>query len=104
MLTIRHALEKLTEEFPTNKRGRTLRIMLDHDDEAAYRIGLATALLARAKNPREMEQGVRYILSATPEEVWFWTSKWLNEDLGGRAIQALAIMSGYSDSSGGTDC
>jgi hypothetical protein len=68
--------------------------MLDHGDDAAYRIGLAAALLNRAKDHREMERCVRYILNATPEEVWFWSSKWLDEDLSERAMHALAIMSG----------
>jgi len=68
--------------------------MLDHDDEDAYRIGLATALLSKAADAYEMERGVRYVLTATPEEVWFWTSKWLDENVGQRTIQALAVISG----------
>ena len=97
ILTIRHALEELANRYPCHNRGRTMRILLDHDDEAAYRIGLATALLSKATSPREMEHGVRYVLTATPEEVWFWTSKWLDDDLNERALQALAIMSGYAE-------
>ena len=71
-----------------------MRILLDHDDEAAYRIGLATALLSKVSNALDMERGVRYVLTATPEEVWFWTSKWLDNSVGEKTIQALALMSG----------
>jgi hypothetical protein len=94
ILTIRHSLEELAERFPCHSRGRTIRILLDHDDEIAYRIGLAIALLSKAGSATDMERGVRYVLTATPEEVWFWTSKWLDDDVGEKTIQALSIMSG----------
>jgi hypothetical protein len=94
ILTIRRALQELMERFPCHSRGRTMRILLDHDDEAAYRIGLATALLSKVSNALDMERGVRYVLTATPEEVWFWTSKWLDNSVGEKTIQALALMSG----------
>lgn len=96
LLTIRHTLEDALKRFPHKKQGNVVQILLDCDDEVAYRIGLATALLAKAKNHREMERGVRYVLNATPEEVWFWSSKWLDDSLGERALQALAVMSGTS--------
>jgi hypothetical protein len=84
------------KRFPSKRRGRVVRILLDHGDDVAYRIGLAVALLSKARNHREMEKGVRYVLDATPEEVWFWSSKWLDDSLGERALQALAVMSGTS--------
>lgn len=94
VLTIRHTLEDAMKRFPSKRRGRVVRILLDHGDDAAYRIGLAAALLSKAKNNHEMERSVSYILNATPEEVWFWSSKWLDDNLGERALQALAVMSG----------
>ena len=96
VLTIRQALEDAMKRFPSKRRGRVVRILLDHGDDVAYRIGLAVALLSKARNHREMEKGVRYVLDATPEEVWFWSSKWLDDSLGERALQALAVMSGTS--------
>lgn len=94
ILAIRHILEKVAEKNPTKKYGNTIHILLDHNDESAYRIGLAAALINKAENSREIEKGARYVLNATPEEVWFWSSKWLDEDLNGRALKALAVMSG----------
>jgi hypothetical protein len=29
-----------------------------------------------------------------PEEIWFWTSKLLDEEIGEKALNALAILSG----------
>jgi len=98
VLAIRHVLEKAAHKNPTKKHGNTTHILIDENDttayESAYRIGLAAALLNRAQTSTEIEKGTRYILNATPEEVWFWTSKWLDEELNERALQALAVMSG----------
>jgi len=94
VLTLRHTLEDAMKRFPSKRQGRVVRILLDHGDDAAYRIGLAAALLSKARDHREMERGVSYILSATTEEVWFWSSKWLDEDMSEKTLHALAIMSG----------
>jgi len=94
VLTIRHVLEEAVRRFPSRSFRRTIHILIDHDDEAAYRIGLAVALLGNARTPQDMERGVRYVLDATSEEVWFWSSKWLDDDLSDRALQALATISG----------
>jgi len=98
VLAIRHILENATQKNPTKKYGSTTHILLDENDtsayESAYRIGLAAALISKARTSTEIEKGTRYILNATPEEIWFWTSKWLDEDLNERALQALAVMSG----------
>lgn len=98
VLAIRHVLEKAAQKNPTKKHGNTTHILINENDtsayESAYRIGLAAALINKAQTPTEIEKGTRYILNATPEEIWFWTSKWLDEDLNERALQALAVMSG----------
>jgi hypothetical protein len=94
LLTIRHTLEDALKRFPHKKQGGTTLIFLNRNDEEAYRIGLATALLGKATDNREMQRGVSYILNATPEEVWFWSSKWLDEDLGEKALKALTVLSG----------
>jgi len=98
ILAIRHVLEKAAQKNPTKKHGNTIHILIDENDptayESAYRIGLAAAILSRAQTSAEIEKGTRYILNATPEEIWFWTSKWLDEDLNEKALQALAVMSG----------
>jgi hypothetical protein len=98
VLAIRHVLEKAAQKNPTKKHGSATHILIDESEpaayESAYRIGLAAALLNKAQTSTEIEKGTKYILNATPEEIWFWTSKWLDEDLNERALQALAVMSG----------
>ena len=94
VLAIRHTLEKAARKNATKKYRHTTHILLDHNDETAYRIGLAAALINKAETAKEIEKGTRYILTATPEEVWFWTSKWLDDDINERALEALAVISG----------
>jgi len=98
LLAIRHVLEKATKNNPTRKRGKTTYILLDENNETAYetayRIGLATALINKAQTPQEIEKGTRYILNATPEEIWFWTSKLLDDEINTKALESLAVLSG----------
>jgi hypothetical protein len=98
LLTIRHLLEKAAKNNPTKKRGNTTYIILNENNETAYettyRIGLAVALINKAKTTQELQKGVRYILNATPEEIWFWTSKLLDDETNTRALEALAVLSG----------
>ncbi|MEM2129852.1 MAG: hypothetical protein QXZ70_04560, partial [Candidatus Bathyarchaeia archaeon] len=62
--------------------------------ETAYRIGLAAALINKAQTQQEIEKGTRYILNTTPEEIWFWTSKLLDDEINTKALEALAVLSG----------
>lgn len=98
VLAIRHMLEKAAQKNPTKKHGNTLHILLTANDpaayETAYRIGLAAALIDKARTPQEIEKGTRYILNTTPEEIWFWTSKLLDDEINTKALEALAILSG----------
>jgi len=98
LLAIRHALEKAAKNNPTKKHSNTTHILLDENGEkayeTAYRIGLAAALINKAQTPKEIEKGTKYILNATPEEIWFWTSKLLDNEINTKALQALAILSG----------
>jgi hypothetical protein len=98
VLAIRHALEKAAKNSSTKKRGNTTYILLGENDEiayeTAYRIGLAAALINKAQTPQEIEKGTKYILNTTPEEIWFWTSKLLDDEIGTKALEALAILSG----------
>jgi competence protein ComGC len=98
LLAIRHVLEKAAKNNPTKKRGNTTYILLDENKETAYetayRIGLATALINKAQTPKEIEKGTKYILNATPEEIWFWTSKLLDDEINTKALEALAVLSG----------
>lgn len=101
ILAIRHALEKAAQKNPTKKRGSNTYIYLTENDlaayENAYRIGLATALIDKAQTPQQIEKTTRYTLNATPEEVWFWTSKLLDDEINVRALDTLAILSGAAE-------
>jgi hypothetical protein len=98
LLSIRHLLEKAAQKNPTKKRGNVTNIFLSENDpeayEAVYRIGLAVALIDKAKTPEEIEKGTRYVLNVMPEEIWFWTSKLLDDEINSKALDALAILSG----------
>jgi hypothetical protein len=106
ILAIRHMLEKAAQKNPTRKRGNTVHILLTENDpaayETAYRIGLAAAIIDKAQTPQEIEKGTRYILNTTPEEIWFWTSKLLDDEINVKALDALAILSGAAQNSKAT--
>jgi hypothetical protein len=98
LLSIRHLLENAAQKNPTKKRGDITKIFLSETDpvayEMVYRIGLAVALIGKAKTQEEIEKGTRYVLNVMPEEIWFWTSKLLDDEINSKALDALAIMSG----------
>ena len=106
VLAIRHLLENAAQKNPTKKRGNTTYILLTENDpaayETAYRIGLAAAIIDKAQTPQEIEKGTRYILNTTPEEIWFWTSKLLDDEINMKALDALAILSGAAQNSKAT--
>jgi hypothetical protein len=101
ILAIRHALEKAAQKNPTKKRGNNTYIYLTENDpvayENAYRIGLAAALIDKAETPKQIEKTTKYTLNATPEEIWFWTSKLLDDEINTRALDALATLSGATE-------
>jgi hypothetical protein len=101
LLAIRHALEGAAARNPTRKNKHTTRILLTENDpaayETAYRIGLATALINKAETPQQIEKTTKYALNATPEEIWFWTSKLLDDEINTRALDALAVLSGATE-------
>jgi hypothetical protein len=98
LIAIRHMLEKAVKNFPTKKYGKKLQIILNESNpaayETAYRIGLAAAIINKAKTSQEIQKCVQYIENAMPEEIWFWTSKLLDDEIGTKALDALAILSG----------
>jgi hypothetical protein len=62
----------------------------------AYRTGLMLATLSKARTDEEAENVLRYIEKCTPEEIWFWTSKYLgiinNSPLSDKVVKALATL------------
>lgn len=103
LLAIRHILENAAQKYPTKKYGKTLRILLDGGDETAYetayRVGLAAAMINKAQTTYEIQKTTNYILNATPEEIWFWTSKLLDDEINTKALEALAVLSGATQTS-----
>lgn len=62
----------------------------------AYRIGLMLAALSISRDQHEDESIIRYIEKCTPEEIWFWTSKYLGmitkQSKPQKVVSALAIL------------
>ncbi len=62
----------------------------------AYRIGLMLAALSKARTDEEAENILRYLEKCTPEEIWFWTSKYLSIINSGpqpdKVVEALATL------------
>jgi len=62
----------------------------------AYRIGLMLATLSKARSDEKAENVLRYIENCTPEEIWFWTSKYLGiikRDIQSeKVIEALTVL------------
>jgi hypothetical protein len=106
ILAIRHLLEKAAQKNPTKKHGNTVHILLTENDpaayETAYRTGLAAAIIDKAQTPQEIEKGTRYILNTTSEEIWFWTSKLLDDEINTKALDALAVLSGATQNNKAT--
>lgn len=96
ILAIRHMLERARETFPTRRYKKTFHITLEESSpdayETAYRIGLAAALIAQAETSDEILKFARYVENAMPEEIWFWTSKLLDDETGSNALNALSVL------------
>ncbi|MGB9882272.1 MAG: hypothetical protein ACPLM9_01630 [Methanomassiliicoccales archaeon] len=103
LLAIRHTLEKAAQKYPIKRRGKTTYIFLNEGDETAYetayRIGLAAAMINKAQTAQELQKTTHYILNATSEEIWFWTSKLLDDEINTKALDALAVLSGATQTS-----
>jgi len=61
---------------------------------------LTMAVPSKAETDQQAERMVNYIMTCTPEEVWFWTSKYLNAICPGLASTSslemfLAIITAF---------
>ena len=98
-IVLRDRVEQAAVSFGMRTIGRTKKVTFPLDDTKgvaeAYRIGLAAAVLRSACDNQAVDQASRYVLTITDEEVWFWTSKLLDETIGReRVIDALCVLSG----------
>lgn len=98
-IVLRDRVEQAAVSFGMRTVGKTKKVTFPLDDTKgvaeAYRIGLAAAVLRSAEDNQAVNQASRYVLSITDEEVWFWTSKLLDETIGrDRVVDALCVLSG----------
>jgi len=56
-------------------------------------------MVNKAQTAQEIQKTTSYILNATPEEIWFWTSKLLDDEINTRALESLAVLSGATKTS-----
>jgi hypothetical protein len=97
-----HYIEQSRRKYNATKNGKYTRVIYPPEDadavNDAYRTGLAAAAVEAAEDPDCADAALRYIMTATNEEVWFWTSKLLGV-VGDRidrkrVLTAIYIMSG----------
>ncbi|MEM3464984.1 MAG: hypothetical protein QXU11_08095 [Thermoproteota archaeon] len=102
VLMVRPYLRELADKYGFKKTRVGFKIEFPSDSTGAivdaYRIGLMIAAISHAETEESAEQAMHYVLSCTPEEVWFWTSKFLGVVYDNversRVIDALCIIGG----------
>jgi hypothetical protein len=99
-ILVRYLVNEFVKKYGAErtKKGMIIRFP-DRSIEAiidAYRLGLLLASLSNAETDDEAECILRYVEKCTPEEVWFWTSKYLGfirrSARPERVIKALTIL------------
>ena len=98
-IILRDAMENAVDKYGSKRYGDNIRINIPKDDTEAvalaYRVGLTAAMLREAPDNGAVHKATSYILDATNEEVWFWTSKLLDKKVGPeKVVAALCIVSG----------
>jgi len=78
---IDYIVKDLVKKYETRKTKTGFKIVFPENNinaiVEAYRIGLLLAALSLTENDQEVENLFHYIEKCTPEEIWFWTSKYL---------------------------
>ncbi len=102
VIILRDLIQKIISLYNSKKFGPTQRVEFPLDDTKAiadaYRVGLAASVLKYAPDNDALQKASMYVLNITNEEVWFWTSKLLDQNVGRqRTISALCIVSGAWD-------
>ena len=99
-IILRDATENAIKQYGSRKYGEYKEYINfpKNDSDAiamAYRIGLTAAVLNEAPNNGAVHKATSYLLDATNEEIWFWTSKLLDKKVGQKkTVAALCIISG----------
>lgn len=77
-----HYVEQSRRKYQAKKRGMYTRVSYPPEESDAindaYRLGLAASVIAAADDSDCADAALRYVMNATSEEVWFWTSKLLS--------------------------
>lgn len=97
-----HYIEQSKRKYQATKSGGYTRVAYPPEDadaiNDAYRIGLAASVIAAAEDADCADAALRYVLHATREEIWFWTSKLLGvigeKTEKERVLTAIFMMSG----------
>jgi len=97
---VRFNIKELAQKYGAKRKGSGLRIDFPAESvEAvadAYRAGLMVAALSKDATDQQAERIASYVMTCTAEEVWFWTSKYLNilgrEESPETVVRALAVL------------
>jgi len=97
---VHYIIKDLAKKYGTKKTKTGFKIIFPKNNTnaiiEAYRTGLLLASLSLTKNDKEAENLFHYIEKCTPEEIWFWTSKFLSvikrDVKPKKVIKALAVL------------
>ncbi len=89
---------EIVDRYHSSVRKGTIKVCFPSDDDTAiaeaYRLGLAAAIVSEIEDEDMAERTVAYIRNAQKEEVWFWTSKFLN--IAGECSKTQAVVRAIS--------
>ena len=93
-------INELIKKYGRSVRGKSKIITLPLDNidaiSDAYRLGLAAAAISVSSSDEVAAETHEYIMKCTREEIWFWTSKFLNVITDGaqvtRVVEALCLI------------
>ena len=104
-LMLWHHIEQSRKKYDSIKKGKYVHVNYPPEDadavNDAYRLGLAAAVVDAAIDADFADMALRYIMNATKEEVWFWTSKILGvvgeKSDRERMMNAIFLISGAKE-------
>ena len=99
-ILVDYIIKDLAKKYDVKKTRKGFKIIFPekniHAIAEAYKIGLLLATISIAKNYQEAENILHYIEKCTPEEIWFWTSKYLGiirkDAKPEKVVEALALL------------
>lgn len=100
-----HHIEQSRRRYDSFKKGKYIVVSYPPEDadaiNDAYRLGLAASVINDARDSETADKALRYVMNATKEEVWFWTSKLLGvvgeKSDKERLLNAILLISGAKE-------